>query len=56
MQLNITDKAKKELSAGGVGKDAYLRLAVTPGGCAGMSYSMLLDDTIREGDQVITTG
>jgi iron-sulfur cluster assembly protein len=53
MQLNISDKAKKELSAGGVGKDAYLRLAVTPGGCAGMSYSMLLDDTIREGDQVV---
>ena len=53
MQLIITDKARQELSAGGVGKDAYLRLAVSPGGCAGMSYSMLLDDTLREGDQVI---
>ena len=55
MQLNISEKAKQELCAGGVGKDAYLRLAVTPGGCAGMSYSMLLDDTLREGDQIVYT-
>ena len=53
MQLYISEKAKQELFTGGVGKDAYLRVAVTPGGCAGMSYSMLLDDTMREGDEVI---
>ncbi|MBN2343402.1 MAG: iron-sulfur cluster assembly accessory protein [Deltaproteobacteria bacterium] len=53
MQLNITEKAKQELVAGGVGKDAYLRLEVIPGGCAGMSYSMLLDDQLNEGDQLI---
>lgn len=55
MQLNITEKAKQELYAGGVGKDSYLRLGVTPGGCAGMSYSMILDDTLNEGDQVVYT-
>ncbi len=53
MRLEITEKAISELRAGGVGNDAYLRLAVKPGGCAGMTYDMLLDSTLRTGDKVI---
>ena len=53
MRLDITEKAISELRAGGVGSDTYLRLAVKPGGCAGMTYDMLLDSSLRTGDKVI---
>jgi iron-sulfur cluster assembly accessory protein len=53
MSLIITDKALLELRSNGVGSDAYLRLAVKPGGCAGMSYDMVVDDKMNMGDRVI---
>lgn len=53
MNLEITEKAQNELRNSGVGADSYLRLAVRPGGCAGMSYDMILDDKLNEGDKVI---
>lgn len=55
MRLEITEKAISELRSGGVGNDAYLRLAVKPGGCAGMSYDMVLDSTLRTGDKIVYT-
>ena len=55
MRLEITTKAVEELRAGGVGPDAYLRLAVKPGGCAGMTYDMLLENTLRSGDKIVYT-
>ena len=53
MQLNITEKALAELVANGVGAEAYLRLAVKPGGCAGMSYDMVVDTRLKTGDKII---
>ena len=53
MQLKITPAAVTELRAGGVNADTYLRLAVVPGGCAGMSYNMFVDDALNEGDQLV---
>ena len=53
MNLMITEKALSELRANGVGKDSYLRLAVKPGGCAGMSYDMIVDETLNLSDKVI---
>ena len=55
MNLTISEKAQSQLRSSGVGRDAYLRLAVKPGGCAGMSYDMLVDDTLKVGDKIIYT-
>ena len=53
MQLEITKKAQDELRSAGVGSESFLRLAVSPGGCAGMSYDMVLDKDLDADDQVI---
>lgn len=53
MQLSITEKARVELLASGVGAEAYLRLAVKPGGCAGRSYDMVVDRKLNTGDKII---
>ena len=53
MRLEISKKAQAELRASGVGSDAYLRLAVKTGGCAGMSYDMVLDTRLNTGDRII---
>ncbi len=53
MRLEISKKARAELRAGGFGSAAYLRLAVKPGGCAGMSYDMILDNKRHAGDKII---
>ena len=53
MQLEITQKAKDELKSGGVDANSYLRLVVKPGGCAGMQYDMVLEDTKNDDDKII---
>lgn len=53
MRLEISEKAEAELRRSGVGNSAYLRLAVKPGGCAGMSYDMVLDTKLHTGDKII---
>jgi iron-sulfur cluster assembly protein len=53
MQINVTDKAVKQLLDSGLGQDNFLRLGVQQGGCAGMSYAVFIDDALTETDQVV---
>jgi iron-sulfur cluster assembly protein len=53
MQINVTDKAVKQLLDSGLDQDNFLRLGVQQGGCAGMSYAAFIDDSLTENDQVI---
>ena len=57
-QLKITPKAQeriKELLAKEGKPDAGLRLYISGGGCAGMSYGMTIDDAIGNDDAVVKT-
>ena len=57
-QLIITDAAVdriKTLLAKENKPDAGLRLYISGGGCAGMSYGMSIDDTVSADDAVVTT-
>ena len=49
----VTEKAKAKLLDLGLDEERFLRLGVRPGGCAGMTYDAVIDDTLEEGDQVI---
>jgi iron-sulfur cluster assembly protein len=51
--ITLSDLAKQELQRLEVGQDRFLRLSVVPGGCSGMTYGAALDDTLREGDEVL---
>lgn len=51
----ISDKAKarveKIMETDGLGDDHFIRVAVTSGGCSGLSYDMSFDNEMREGDE-----
>jgi iron-sulfur cluster assembly protein len=53
--LMVTEKAAKKVIdlAAKDGKPAALRVGVKGGGCAGYSYFMDFDATVREGDAVL---
>lgn len=57
MELVITDTAvsevKKFMDAESAGNEAGLRIRVVPGGCSGFSYSMQIEDSPRQGDEVV---
>lgn len=53
MQITVTEKAVEQLKNSGLSKFNFLRLGVQPGGCAGMSYTALLDTNLMDGDEVI---
>ncbi len=53
MQITVTDKAVEQLLDSGLNHDNFLRLAVQPGGCAGMSYAAYIDDGMTNVDEVI---
>ena len=58
-QVKITPKALeriKELLAKEGKPDAGLRLYISGGGCAGMSYGMTIDDTVSNDDAVVKSG
>jgi iron-sulfur cluster assembly accessory protein len=38
------------------GKDYALRVAVQPGGCAGLRYALYFDDRQLDGDEIATVG
>lgn len=43
----------QELKNGGeIGQDHFIRVAVTSGGCSGLTYDLTFDDVDKEGDQV----
>jgi iron-sulfur cluster assembly accessory protein len=55
-QLKITPKAQeriRELLAKEGKPEAGLRLYISGGGCAGMSYGMTIDDTVSNDDAVV---
>ena len=49
----VTEKAKSKLLGLGLDQERFLRLGVRPGGCAGMTYDAVIDDSLEEGDQVV---
>lgn len=59
--LNITEQAARRLREVAETEnmeleDAYLRVAVVPGGCSGLTYDLGWDTTIREADEVVEAG
>ena len=57
MQLNLTETAVTEvlkfMEAESAGSEAGLRIRVVPGGCSGFSYSMQIEDSPRQGDDIV---
>lgn len=57
----ITDRAAERLRsvAAGEGVDpteTYLRIAVVPGGCSGLTYDLGWDTTVRPEDEIVEAG
>lgn len=54
--LFVADSAKEKIielkESGEVGQDAFIRVAVTSGGCSGLTYNMDFDNENKEGDQI----
>lgn len=53
MHITVTAKAVNQLLESGIGENSFLRLAVKPGGCAGMSYDAFIDSEQKPNDQVV---
>lgn len=53
MSIQISEKAKLQLSKLGVGDGKFLRVTVVAGGCSGNTYSAAIDDTLGDNDKVI---
>jgi iron-sulfur cluster assembly protein len=54
--LFVADSAKEKIlelkASGEIGEQHFIRVAVTSGGCSGLSYNMDFDHEDKEGDQV----
>lgn len=54
--LFVADSAKDRIheirSAGEIGKDHFVRVSVTSGGCSGLTYHMDFDNESRPDDQI----
>ncbi|MDF1696564.1 MAG: iron-sulfur cluster assembly accessory protein [Saprospiraceae bacterium] len=54
--LFVADSAKDKIlelkESGEIGNDHFIRVAVTSGGCSGLTYTMDFDVEDKEGDQV----
>lgn len=53
MRINVTETAVERLLGSGANTLNFLRLGVQPGGCAGMSYTAVLDTNLSEHDEVV---
>ena len=53
MEISVTSKATEQLLANGLGDGNFLRLGLQQGGCAGMSYSVFIDENRSANDHVI---
>lgn len=53
MQIDVTEKARRELQKLDFSDGRFLRIAVVPGGCSGMTYNAALDTDMRPEDQVL---
>ena len=52
MGVKVTDRAKSRLHAMGVSDEIFLRIGVTSGGCSGNTYDAVLDDVMKEVDDI----
>ena len=53
MQIEVSEIAKTKLRELGLDQEKFLRIGVIPGGCSGMSYDAVIDDTLEQGDAVV---
>ena len=55
--VSVTETAKKKifslLKEDGMGKDAYVKVGVSSGGCSGLSYKLDFTREISDGDKLI---
>lgn len=61
MSIRITNRAHDRIRTvaeeAGVSLDStYLRVAVVPGGCSGLTYDLGWDTTCRDSDRVVESG
>ncbi|MFO8231686.1 MAG: iron-sulfur cluster assembly accessory protein [Longimonas sp.] len=61
MQIDITDRAQHQLRTVAdeesvVLADTYLRIAVVPGGCSGLTYDLGWDTTLQDTDEMHQVG
>ena len=53
MNINITEKAEKVLLEKNVGADNFLRIHLTEGGCAGMTFEAEVDNSLQGDESII---
>lgn len=51
--IGISERAKQELLKLNVGGPRFLRIAIVPGGCSGMTYAASVDTTLTDQDEMI---
>lgn len=51
--IAVTAKAHAELARLEATGENFLRIAVIPGGCSGMTYNASIDNTLGDADQVV---
>jgi len=51
--ITISNKARKKLKEQGLEGDAFVRLVVKTGGCAGMTYEAEIDDIMWDGETIV---
>ena len=55
MDIKVTETAKSKLYDMGVSDNVFLRIGVRSGGCSGITYDAVLDQTMSEVDEVYYT-
>ena len=53
MAISISEKARRHLGELELADERFLRVAVVPGGCAGLVYSAFVDTARSESDVVV---
>lgn len=51
--IEVTEKAVQELKGMDLAESAFMRIAVTPGGCSGMTYAAAIDTEMEDNDVVL---
>jgi len=53
MDIQISDRAKRQLFELGAVGEKFLRITVVSGGCSGNTYSAAIDEALGETDKVV---
>ncbi|NQU39731.1 MAG: iron-sulfur cluster assembly accessory protein [Lentisphaerae bacterium] len=53
VKIEVTEQAKIKLIELGLDEGSFLRLGVRAGGCAGMTYDAVIDDTFGSDDHIL---